>query len=291
MYAPAKVNLFLHVGRPGGDGRHPLDSLVVFAGEEAADILTVEPADDLGLVAGGPFAGYCGPNTDNLVLLAARALKAHAGVTSGAHFALEKNLPASAGIGGGSADAGAALRLLCALWGIERKQAGTIAPGLGGDVLAALGNVPCRMRGDGNRVEPVAGLPPIAAVLVNPGVACATGAVFDAFDRAGAGAGFAETPELPDFGHGTDGALALIKWLGVLRNDLEPVAAGCAPEIGELLAEMTALEGALLVRMSGSGATCFALFADLSAARNAAAQVAADHPGWWVRATTLGAGA
>ena len=291
MLAPAKVNLFLHVGAPLADGRHPLDSLVVFAGREAADRLEIEAAEDLSLEVSGPYASEAGPDADNLVLKAARALKARAGVTSGARVSLDKQLPAAAGIGGGSADAGASLRMLCALWGVELKHAEAIAPKLGGDVLAALGNSPCLMRGDGDRVQAVPGLPPLAALLVNPGVACSTGAVFDDFDRAGSGASFEEITGLPDFGQGAEASGNLINWLATMRNDLEDAAKARVPEIGAAMQVMSALPGALLTRMSGSGATCFALFADMDAAQAAERQLSAGHPGWWVRATTLGVGA
>ena len=291
MLAPAKVNLFLHVGAPSDDGRHPLDSLVVFAGAEAADRLEIEASEELILEVSGPYAGESGPDADNLVLKAARALKAHAGVTSGARVSLDKQLPAAAGIGGGSADAGASLRMLCALWGVELKHAEAVAPKLGGDVLAALHNAPCLMRGDGDRVQSVPGLPPLAAVLVNPGVACSTGAVFDEFDRAGSGASFEEITNLPDFGQGAEASGNLINWLATMRNDLEDAAKAPVPEIGAAMQVMSALPGALLTRMSGSGATCFALFADMDAAREAAADLDAKHPGWWVKATELGVGA
>lgn len=287
MLAPAKVNLFLHVGAVRDDGRHPLDSLTVFAGPEAADRLSLEDGDTLSLTVSGLFAEGAGPDADNLVLHAAAALGVEVGQALYGSFALEKTLPTAAGIGGGSADAGAALRLLCVQYGIDPGHAEAVAPTLGGDVLAAFHNTPCLMRGDGDQVTLVSALPPLYAALVNPGVPCPTGAVFRRYDEAGGGTGFAEL-ELPRFSDAT----SLIQWLAAnTRNDLEAPAKALVPEIAELLDVLERLDGARLARMSGSGATCFALFETIKAAEGAAARIQLAYPDWWARASTLGIGA
>ena len=283
-WAPAKINLFLHVGPVRPDGRHDLDSLVVFAGAQAADRLAVSAGKTTGISVTGPMAAGAGPDADNLVLRAARALAPDAAL----HFDLEKQLPSAAGIGGGSADAGAALRLVIRWLGLDPARAEALAPGLGGDVLACLHGVPLTMRGDGDRVtrlEPV--LPPVPALVVNPGLACPTGPVFRQFDARGGGSGFAEI-EIPAF----TGAGALIDWLAAeTRNDLQAPAIDLVPQIGDCLKRLAALTGARLVRMTGSGATCFALFESLETAHAAGETLAQVAPDWWIRATMLGKGA
>jgi 4-diphosphocytidyl-2-C-methyl-D-erythritol kinase len=274
------VNLFLHVGPLKPNGRHDLDSLVVFAGPEAADRLTAEPSDILTLSVTGPGAAEAGAGPDNLVLKAARALRAEAGVTHGAALHLEKRLPVAAGIGGGSADAAAALRLLTRLWDINPAHARGIAPSLGGDVPVALLGQPALMRGEGERVEPVALPAPIPAVLFNPGIVCPTGPVFAAFDAAAGGQDFAELGPLPGFAD----LDALFGWLAGQRNDLEVPALALVPKIGPA----TLLPPPRLTRMSGSGATFLALYATLAAAQESAHRLSAQHPEWWVRATLLG---
>ncbi|HAE29160.1 MAG TPA: 4-(cytidine 5'-diphospho)-2-C-methyl-D-erythritol kinase, partial [Hyphomonas adhaerens] len=198
--APAKVNLFLHVGPVQPNGRHPLDSLVMFAGEAAADRLSVMTSDDLSMTLTGPGMtnpDHIGPVDDNLVLRAARALQAETGSTQGAAFTLEKLLPIAAGIGGGSADAAAALRLLTDLWGTDTAAAHKIAPALGGDVPVALQGHAALMQGEGERIRRAPDLPRVPALLVNPGLACPTGPVFRAYDEAGGGAGFPEFGAVP----------------------------------------------------------------------------------------------
>ncbi len=286
--APAKINLFLHVAQAKANGRHDLDSLIVFAGAQAADTLRAERADELTLELSGPGAAGLGAGEDNLVLRAARTLREVSDTDKGARLLLDKQLPIAAGIGGGSADAGAALRLLCDLWGVDLALAKEIAPSLGGDVPAALAGTSALMRGEGERLEPVCLPCALPAVLVNPTVPCATGAVFDAFDTSGGGRGFAEIP-WPDFPDGPDGMTSLINWLAVQSNDLESAACALVPEITGVLDALDAMPGALLTRMSGSGATCFALFETRAEADKAEAELNALHPDWWVRATMLGA--
>jgi len=285
--APAKVNLFLHVGPVQPNGRHPLDSLVMFAGEEAADRLSVMTSDDLSMTITGPGMtnpDHIGPVHDNLVLRAARALQAGTGTAKGAAFTLEKHLPIAAGIGGGSADAAAALRLLTDLWGTDPAAARKVAPALGGDVPVALEGHAALMQGEGERVRRVTGLPRLPALLVNPRLACPTGPVFRAYDAAGGGAGFREFDTVPPFERVRD----LVHWLSEQRNDLEAPAIAAVPEIAGVLETLAALPETLLTRMSGSGATCFALFETGDAARRAEAQLSANRPDWWIRATMLG---
>lgn len=282
--APAKVNLFLHVGPVKSNGRHELDSLVVFAGPEAADRLTVEQADILTLSVTGPGAAEAGAGADNLVLKAARALQAEAGVKEGAALHLEKMLPVAAGIGGGSADAAAALRLLTRLWDINPRHARTIAPQLGGDVPVALLGQPAFMRGEGEQVEPVRLPAPLPAVLFNSGITCPTGPVFAAFDAAGGGAGFAECGSLPEFAD----LGGLIDWLDGQRNDLESPALTLHSALKRPERTLNAPTGALLTRMSGSGATFVCLYGTLDAARESAESLRAQQPEAWVRATLLG---
>lgn len=286
-WAPAKVNLYLHVGPLKSNGRHDLDSLVVFADERAADHLTAEAADTLTLDVSGPRAADAGSVEDNLVLKAARALQAASGSRQGARLTLRKWLPAAAGIGGGSSDAATTLRLLTKLWNIDPAHAAAIAPGLGGDVPVALAGQPALMRGEGERVTPLPALPALSAILVNPGVPCPTGPVFRAHDEAGGGEGFAEINPLPAF----DDAKDLTTWLGQQRNDLEAPAIAGVPEIADVLAFLRAQPGFLLARMSGSGATCFALFEAIAFAERAMVVLRADaaRKHWWSAACRLGA--
>lgn len=281
--APAKVNLFLHVGPVKPNGRHDLDSLVAFAGISAADWVKAELADGISLTVTGPFGADAGPVEDNLVLRAAKALQQAAGVSAGARIELQKWLPVAAGIGGGSSDAAAVLRRLTELWGIDPAHARAIAPGLGGDVPVALEGAPARMRGEGERVTPAA-LPWISALLVNPRVPCPTGPVFRAYDAAGGGTGFSEIDPWPEFASAKD----LGAWLAAQRNDLEAPAIRLVPQIGEVLGLLAEQRGALLARMSGSGATCFALFAELAEAERASIILKQERPDWWAVPTRLG---
>lgn len=267
--ARAKVNLHLHVTGRRPDGYHTLDSLAVFAG--AADTLVAEPADALTLEITGPFAA--GLDGDNLVLRAARALAEAAGVQAGARLILDKRLPVASGIGGGSADAAAALRLLSRLWSTDlgpERMAG-IALSLGADVPVCLASRPSRMGGIGEALSPAPALPPCGLALVNPGVAVATADVFRV--RAG---GFTPDADLPA---SWEDAAAMARDLAEARNDLEAPARALRPEIGAALDALARMQGCLLSRMSGSGATCFGLFADAASAEAAARALA--RPGWW----------
>ena len=273
--APAKVNLFLHVTGRRADGYHLLDSLAVFAG--AADLLEAEDAPALTLDLAGAFAPELVAEADNLVLRAARALAAAAGVPARARLVLTKALPVASGLGGGSADAAAALRVLTRLWRIAPEgpagaaDLAALAAGLGADVPVCLAGRPARMGGVGELLAPAPGLPRFGLALVNPGVPVATAEVFRR--RTGTFSAPASLPAAwPD-------ARAMADDLAGLRNDLEPPAHALCPPIGEVLAALAARPGCLLARMSGSGATCFGLFPDSAAAADAA--VALARPGWW----------
>ncbi len=274
--APAKVNLTLHVTGRAPDGYHLLDSLVVFG--PAADRLHAEPAETLTLELTGPFAAGLAAEADNLVLRAARALAGWAGRVAGAALVLEKTLPVASGIGGGSADAAAALRLLARLWDLHPDPAtlAALAAGLGADVPVCLASRPARMAGIGEVLSAAPTLPPCGLLLVNPGVAVATVDVFRA--RAGA---FSPPAVLPS---GWPDAAAMARDLAALSNDLEAPALAVCPAIAPVLAALRALPGCRLGRMSGSGATCFGLFDDAAAAEAAAARLP---DGWWRSAGAL----
>jgi len=265
-FAPAKVNLYLHVTGRRADGYHLLDSLAVFPA--VGDVVTAAAGDALSLAVAGPFGAVLADDPDNLVLRAARALRRGAG--AGAALRLEKNLPVASGIGGGSADAAAALRVLAEFWGVDVALP-EIAARLGADVPVCLGRRAAVMGGVGEVLGAAPGLPAFGLVLVNPGVAVATPAVFRA--RTGA---FSAPAALPA---GWDDAAAMAADLARLRNDLEAPAMAVAPVIGEVLAALRAAPGVLLARMSGSGATCFGICQTAAAAEAAAAALA--RPGWW----------
>ena len=269
--ARAKVNLALHVVGRRADGYHLLDSLVAFA--DFGDVVTVEPAPSLSLSITGPMAAGLSAGPDNLVLKAAQML----GSPLGAAITLEKRLPIASGIGGGSADAAATMQALGALWGCALPDAGQVLA-LGADVPVCLAGQSCRMAGIGDQISPIA-LPPAHLVLVNPGVGLSTAAVFGALLRR-------DNPPLPPAAPMPDAA-ALAAYLGHCRNDLEAPALSVVPEIGAVLAALQGQTGCLLARMSGSGATCFGLFASASAAEGAASALRAQSGAWWVQATTM----
>ena len=270
--APAKVNLFLHLLGRRADGYHMLDSLAVFAG--IGDRLTFAPADRLSLAVEGPFAAALAGEADNLVLRAARMLAAEAGQQPRGHLVLEKHLPVASGIGGGSSDAAAALRLLSRAWDIrDRALLGRLAANLGAAVPVCLGARPARMGGIGERLEPGPRLPACGIALVNPGVALATAAVF------AARRGEWSQPTALHLAWRT--ARRMAADLASLRNDLQPPAVALAPIIAEVLAALAETRGCLLARMSGSGATCFGLYATSHAAAQAAAELRIAHPAWW----------
>ena len=283
-FAPAKVNLYLHVTGRRDDGYHLLDSLVAFV--DIGDRLRVEPAASLSLTVDGPEAAdLTAVGDDNLVLRAARLLADRAGIIAGAALHLDKHLPVAAGIGGGSSDAAAALLALKGLWQISLENEALWALGarLGADIPACLYRRAVWVGGIGERLEPAGPLPEAGILLVNPRRALPTAAVFAArrgpFGHAGR---FAPMP-------GTVSALARV--LMPCRNDLTEAAIGLVPEIGAVLTRLGRLPGCLLARMSGSGATCFALFANRAAAEAARTEVAAAEPRWWCAAGGFVSGA
>jgi len=270
--APAKVNLALHVTGRRPDGYHLLDSLVVFPA--LGDRLEAEPGPGLSLAIGGPFGRDLDAGSSNLVLRAALAF----GTGQGAALRLTKSLPVASGIGGGSADAAAALRLLARLWGVALPPADAVLA-LGADVPVCLAGRACRMQGIGEALTPLE-LPPFWIVLANPGVPVATGGVFAGLaSRANPGMG--AMPAFPDAGR-------LFDWLAGQRNDLEAPAVALAPPVGTALAALRAQPGCRLARMSGSGATCFGLFAAEAPALAAADALRAAEPAWWVAAAPVG---
>lgn len=271
VFAPAKVNLALHVTGQRADGYHLLDTLVAFA--DTGDWLTLTPGTDRGLSVSGPESANLPAGADNLVLRAA----ALSGLTPS--MTLEKHLPISSGIGGGSADAAAALR------GLAKLGAPPLAPdkllALGADLPMCFEARPARVRGIGERITPVAMDFTLPALLVNPRVAISTPAVFNALTCK-------ENPamarELPIW----QGPADLIAWLAGQRNDLAAPAIAMAGEVAEVLGALEAHADCLLARMSGSGATCFGLFASMEAALRARGTLRAEYPGWWIEAAALG---
>jgi 4-diphosphocytidyl-2-C-methyl-D-erythritol kinase len=278
LRARAKINLYLHVVGRRADGYHLLDSLVVFA--DIGDKLRLEPSEGFSLTIDGPFGAGLSAGDDNLVLRAARALAAalaEKGLKAGgAALRLTKHLPVASGIGGGSADAAAALIGLARLWRIPEGTVdlARIGLSLGADLPVCLAGRPCFMGGIGEALDAAPPLPPASLLLANPGVAVSTPAVFKA--RSGP---FSPPARWSD---PLSSLAALAARLERCRNDLEAPAIAIEPVIGEALASLRKLPGLSIARMSGSGATCFGLFDDLAAAREAAARLQATYPSWWV---------
>lgn len=281
--APAKINLFLHVGPVDGDGYHPLSSLVAFA--DIGDTIGVEPAERLSLGVTGPFGAGLAAEDDNLILRALRRLGQATGIGEPAlRVTLDKQLPIAAGLGGGSSDAGAALRLARRALDLDIDDAGLEAVSA---VVGADGPMCLRARsawagGRGEVLTDEPRLPPLPVVLVNPGAPSPTGAVYRAYDAGPVRA--ADRPRQPvDWSVG-----GVIAWLAATRNDLQPPAVALTPVIAEALALVEAAPGAALTRMSGSGATIFALCHDTASAERAATAIRAARPLWWVRSGLLG---
>jgi|SRR5579864_158742 len=278
--ALAKLNLYLHVVGRRADGYHLLDSLVAFA--EVGDEIIADAAPGLSLKITGPYAAALGGTPrDNLVWRAAEGLAAHAKRDAAAALSLVKNLPVASGIGGGSSDAAATLRALASLWGIAVAEDELAALGarLGADVPVCLLGRAAWLGGIGERVARAPALPECAVLLANPGVALATPDVFAA--RRGTFSAPARFDAMP----GDASGLAAL--LAERRNDLSDAAVVLSPAIADVLARLAHLPGALLARMSGSGATCFALFATLEEAEAAAQQLRAERGEWWIAAARL----
>ena len=266
-FAPAKINLTLHVTGRRADGFHLLDSLVVFA--DVGDLITAEPAESISLRVTGPAAGGVPKGIENLVWEAARMM----GADHGAALTLHKNIPVASGIGGGSSDAAATLRALQEMWGAPVPDAAALMA-LGADVRVCMTAQPARISGIGECVRLVS-VPRIHFVLVNPNVPLATSQVFGALRQTENTAMQTEFPQWPDVSE-------FCTWLAAQRNDLEPPAWSLVPEIGAVINEISATSGCLFARMSGSGATCFGLYANSTAATAAATEIGNAHSDWWV---------
>ena len=277
VFAPAKINLFLHVGEKRSDGYHALQSLAVFV-RDVGDELVFRSASTLELAITGPQGAHLSADNDNLVLKAARVLHAN----RGAEIVLTKNLPVASGIGGGSADAAATLRGLTHLWNLDFGDGHllAIAAGLGSDVPVCVRSEPAWMEGRGEMLTPAMPMPDMPIVLVNPRVEVQTGKVFAALTQR----------------HGTEMVLpsgfsdadTLLAYLAQTSNDLEAPARLLAPVIGDVLDALSAMPGTRLARMSGSGATCFALFDSSEHAHDAMQSLRKAYPGWWVEAGETG---
>jgi 4-diphosphocytidyl-2-C-methyl-D-erythritol kinase len=279
MLARAKVNLYLHITGRRADGYHLLDSLIVFA--DTGDEISLAPADKLSLAIDGPFAAGLAAGPGNLVLRAAHALQEIAGWRGGATIRLTKNLPVASGIGGGSADAAATLSGLCGLWNVAPGRAAlhAIAARLGADVPVCLDGAASFVGGIGEDLAPARGLPPAWLLLANPKIATPTPAVFKA--RQGPFSKPARWSEPPrDFAE-------FAARLQSSANDLTEAAISVTPAIRDVLVALAALPGCMLARLSGSGATCFGLFADEAGARAAESKLRDQQPGWWMTAAPI----
>lgn len=280
--APAKVNLTLRVIGRRADGYHDIESLVTFA--ELGDRLALTPGSELAVTVVGPSAGHTGADSENLVLKAARALAASIVDLRLGAFSLEKNIPVAAGLGGGSADAAAALRLLARVNNLAAHdpRLHEAARATGADVPVCLDPRPRLMRGIGDILSEPLPLPRLCALLINPGIALPTKLVFSGWkaDRSQPTSSVTMN-EMPDTQH-------LLDWLAREANDLEPPALALAPAIADVLSALRENAGCRLARMSGSGATCFALFLSAAEAAAAARRLRAQFPQWWICETVLG---
>jgi 4-diphosphocytidyl-2-C-methyl-D-erythritol kinase len=282
-FAPAKVNLTLHVLGRRGDGYHEIESLVAFG--DTGDRLTFRPGEQLKLEVHGPTGAAAGATDDNLVLKASRALAARVDGLRLGNFALDKQLPVAAGLGGGSSDAAAALRLLARANGLSRhdERVRAAAQATGADVSVCLDPKARMMRGIGEILSEPMRLPELPAVLVNPGVGVPTGDVFAAL----AAPALAGPPEPDEFISIDADAASLVPMLAARRNDLQIPAIKIQPVIADVLLALERSANCLIARMSGSGATCFGLFGSSGTAEEAARRMQDAHPRWWVRASEL----
>lgn len=271
--APAKINLALHVTGQRPDGYHLLDSLVVFA--DIGDRLRVRVADEPALKVDGPMAAGVPVDGQNLVMKAADLM----GVSAAIH--LEKRLPNAAGLGGGSSDAAAVLRGLHDITGKPFPDT-TALSRLGADVPACMQPHAARMRGVGEDISPVPGLPALHAVLVNPGLPVMTQEVFANLTKR-------DNPPMPDVLPDFASDTQFIEWLAGMRNDLEAPAMAAHPLIAQVFDKLKVTPGCLLARMSGSGGTCFGLYGDAETAASAAGRLKQANSGWWVVVTRLNA--
>lgn len=284
LRAPAKINLFLHIVGRRADGFHLLDSLVGFT--DYGDELTAEPAAEISLAVDGPFARDLAADANNLVLRAARLLQSECGAPAGARIRLTKNLPVASGIGGGSADGAAALTALTQLWRsrVPADRLAALALQLGADLPVCLAGCASFVGGIGEKIDPAPPMADLDILLVNPLIPLPTNEVFRHRAQGPDGGRFGAPGRwqgpLPN-------AEALCARLADCRNDLTEAAIGLVPQISEALLLLRRQPGCRLARLSGSGATCFGLFADSAAARAAAAAVLGEKPDWWAVATRL----
>lgn len=280
--APAKVNLALHVTGRRADGYHELESLIVFAG--VGDEIVARRAKQDRLTVSGPFAAAAGSGDANLVARAVAAFRARwpDRVPFGLDLELHKNLPVAAGLGGGSADAAAALRLMSSLsqTDVSPAELSALALTLGADVPACLASQPCEVRGVGEIVHRLSGFPACHLVLVNPLVPVVTADVFRRLESR-------SNDPLPPLPAPLTRPAQLGIWLGETRNDLEPPAIALLPVIGELIARMQNIDGCMLARMTGSGGTVFGLFGSAARAHQAAHDLREAWPGYWVAAAPV----
>jgi 4-diphosphocytidyl-2-C-methyl-D-erythritol kinase len=280
--ARAKLNLTLEVHGRRADGFHEIQSLVAFAA--LGDAVELTPGDTLELVVEGPFAGAL--SGDNLIIAAAGTAKALRPALKLGRFRLGKVLPVAAGLGGGSADAAAALRLIAQANGgaLSESQLAELAPELGSDVNVCLKSRPALITGRGEKVEFVRGFPSCGVLLANPGPPLATAAVYRTLDAAPLASSPTKKPALLDFAGSFE---TLVAYVLPRENDLEGPAARLVPAIKEVLAALSVLPGACVARLSGSGPTCFVLFESEDEAKRAAAALAVQHPAWWIAASAL----
>ena len=281
-FAPAKINLALHVTGCRPDGYHEIDTLVMFA--DVGDVLTADADDILLLEVSGQFSGQVPRGTDNLVLAAAEALRSRTGATFGARLRLTKNLPAGAGIGGGSSDAAAALTLLNRIWkaGLDLPGLMEIGRAIGADVPMCMHAQSLRALGTGDLIRPWPNAPAVPIVIVWPARPVSTASVFAAIASS-------DNPPIPDRQVATVATLdELVALLACTRNDLTEAACAIEPSIGDVLATLRSRENCLISRMSGSGSACIGIFPNEADAESTASEIAAAYPDWWVKAATAG---
>jgi 4-diphosphocytidyl-2-C-methyl-D-erythritol kinase len=280
--APAKINLYLHIIGQHANGLHLLDSLIAFA--DIHDTIYLEASSELSLEIDGPFANQLTTEPNNMVLKAARGLARLCDVNRGAQLQLTKNLPVASGIGGGSSNAAATLKGLIQLWGVQPNDQDLLglALELGADVPACLNGKTAFMSGIGEKITETESIPVCSLVLVNSGRAVSTPSVFKT--RAKSQSSFSKPG---CFNFLPNDLTEFVSILKTCRNDLDQAAQVLCPEIGEVLGALEESQGSLLTRMSGSGATCFSLFASLEEAAAAALDLIQRHPDWWVKAGSL----
>lgn len=277
--AHAKVTLFLHITGKRDDGYHLLDALVGFT--QAGDTVTVKAADELSLEVDGRFAEACGNADDNLVLRAAKLLKDHANVEEGAKITLTKNLPVAAGLGGGSSDAAATLKLLCKLWNVPMSvhELAELALPLGADLPVCVFAAPARMSGIGEVIQSVDSMAELPILLVNPNVPLSTPEVYNHYTHVPSPY---VSPQIK-----TDDAMALLVGLDRTHNHLQRAAIICDGIVAEVLLELETQFDCYVARLCGSGATCYALFEHPQSMARAAAAIRKNNPDWWVCETKL----